>query len=302
MSTDYVNGIPNGVIEVGGAIVFVLAQWFVWNLFKTRRRNGQSSGLVVAGEKSDKSILWGDPPHDFGGEVAKNLSHLAFLPEPTNPIPVKDVPSLKVLASIVSTQSSMSTLRLRVLPRDKAEGAPAGIFFSLRADCVRPSLFHVSQAGWNRKVYEMDEWVETPNKFYNNMGLWADMTEKDVADRKDVDTSFWPEKQLEVLQQDRISSQTKISVDGEEYLLIAMEPEREPRSNISTTARLWIDTSQLLLRKVVTQYFEDGVALVTDIVTFSDYGSTQKIEQPEWTNMDANDVIVRTDVCAVEHW
>ena len=289
---------------MGVTIALVLALSVFWHHSRSLPVNAQSGDLEVVGQ-TEKSMFSGRPPHEFAGEIAEDLSHLSTLPQPAKSDPSADTPSLDELIANVSAQSSVSTLRLVMLPPDKAEGAPAGIVFSLRADCVRPSQFHVSQASWNgeRSLYEMDEWVEKSGKLFSNFSIWADMTEDDIADRrKEVNTGLRPEETLKGLQEDKIATKTQINIYGIKYFVIEMKPVSEAGSNASAKTTLWIDVPELLVKKVATEYSENGLALFTEIATFSNYGSSELIRAPKWMNMDANSVIVRTDVDAVEHW
>ena len=206
---------------------------------------------------------------------------------------------------------SISVLRLLVAPTDEANGAPAGIIFSLRADCVRPDQYHVSQAAWNedRECYEMDEWIEKSEKLYNNYGMWSDFTGSDIAaDRKDADAGLWPEVILNELQQDKIASKSQINVEGKEYLVIEMDPELEPdaelelETEVYSKTTLWIDAGQLLLKKFAVEYLADDVPQLTQIASFLTYRGTPGIKKPEWMNTNAQNVIVSTEVCVVEHW
>ena len=149
----------------------------------------------------------------------------------------------------------------------------------------------------------MDEWVEKSGKLFSNFSIWADMTEDDIADRrKEVDTGLRPEETLKGLQEDKIATKTQINIYGIKYFVIEMKPVSEAGSNASAKTTLWIDVPELLIKKVATEYSENGLALFTEIATFSNYGSSELIRAPKWMNMDANSVIVRTDVDAVEHW
>jgi len=293
----------DGVLEVGGLVVAVLLLGRLAAWLANRRVRTENAGSVAAGEKSDKTILWGTTPQDFGGPIGRDLRDLLDLPERNATTTSAAAAAIEDLIAASASETRFSALDVvRSAPRTRG-GEPDGIGFCLRADCIRPDRAHVSQASWDqeRSLYELDEWIKHEGRRYDFAGLWFDATDGDIdPDRNNISTSLWPANVLKTLASRTLASSSEFVESGHRYLALVLDPVEEDDAMVTTT--LWFDVPDQRLRKARHVVSGDGEERFRRVIVYSAYGHDAPIVPPKWLNVDDNHVIVNNKVCAVEHW
>jgi len=290
----------SGLIEliIFLAVIFGPAAMILWARDRRRIRKLSAAGLLP----TDKTILSGTAPHLMGGELSERLLGLAALPEckwaegnAPDGLLEQALEAAKGLAafSVLCIVRSEGTTT-----RTKKEG----IDLSWRADGIRPSRMHVSQAGWNndRKLYELDEWITLDNKTYMNAGLWFKAEDQEaVKDNVQLNKELLPETFLYRLLSQGIERTGILQGEGTAYLCL----ETTVKEQAGTLVKMqgWMEQNSNLIRKFRMAAYENNVLMGEEISSFTDAPSDLSIQAPAGIETDGGEP---TDsfYYIVEHW
>lgn len=289
----------SGLIEliIFVAVIFGPAVLFLWARDKRKRGKLSAHGLLP----TDKTILSGTVPHMMGGELSERLRGFAELPEcewgeDNNPN--------TLLERAVEAAKAMDTFSVLSIERTEGKAPRAktdGIDRSWRADGVRPSRMHISQAGWNsdRKLYELDEWITVEDTSYMNPGIWFKLQDREALKTYvEINKALHPEDALHRLQAHDIERAGILHTAEISYCCLETTMKKE--ADIVVKLQAWIEQASNLIRKFRMAVYENNTLVGEEVTAFADAPSGLSIQAPAGVEADAKEPTGGYSV--VEHW